>query len=44
MTSHKKLGGKTFTRTEKIGRLMSVTEVMESIEKTFLFSRNPVVV
>jgi pyruvate formate lyase activating enzyme len=37
MTSQKKLGGKTFIRTEKIGRLMSVTEVMESIVKDIPF-------
>ena len=37
MTSNRKLGGKTFTRTENVGRLMSITEVMESIEKDVLF-------
>lgn len=37
MTSYKKLGGQTFTRTEEVGRLMSVEEVMQSIEKDVLF-------
>jgi pyruvate formate lyase activating enzyme len=37
MTSNRKLGGKTFTRTENVGRLISVTKVMESIEKDIPF-------
>ncbi|MBE0663827.1 MAG: glycyl-radical enzyme activating protein [Bacteroidales bacterium] len=37
MTSHKKLGGQTFTRTEEVGKLMSVEGVMQSIEKDIPF-------
>lgn len=35
--SHKKLGDRTFTRNEIVGKAMSVAEVMESIEKDILF-------
>jgi pyruvate formate lyase activating enzyme len=37
MTSHKKLGGQTYTRTEDVGKQMSVEDVMQSIEKDIPF-------
>lgn len=37
MTSKRKLGGQTFMRTEEVGKLMSVEEVMQSIENDIPF-------